>query len=139
MTGEDRGYQLLANAIVQQMVQDYEVCISDMPIPASYENVSASKIRFEAKHQWFTPIDVVAVLDKIDRVYKEKFRPYCLEHADEIIKDYNKLYKKYKGDSTEIRKHSTHKCPFCKGTLKPIMKNRYITCSFCYLNVRVKK
>lgn len=130
---------MLRNAIVEQTVYDFEMMISDAPLPSNMycaSEMSISAIRSFTKD---TKVDVW--LDKIYRIYRREFRPYVEEHEDEIISAWKKVKKdKTKYGASVAYKDDPHKCPLCGGILRPkrICGVNVIGCTGCYLNVRQK-
>jgi len=142
VTGSDNAWQNLANAIVLQAVQDYEYLISDKPMFISKDKVSKTEIRIFAATQTFTPIDVTAILDKIDHVYKEEFRPYIKKNLKGIL-EMSKKSKKHPDPWRWLQENSPYRCPFCKGILRQgdarSGSRDYIVCQHCNLNMRIPK
>lgn len=142
-------YENLTNAIVERVVRDWEMVISDYPVQ-NYEGAPMTRedIRLFARDQWISDADVNAILDKIEKVYTEKFRPYVKDHWKEILEDWEHI--RQATSSTEYArrmKEYRHICPMCGGKLKPMngmwdrkarktLREPYITCSYCELNMR---
>ena len=139
----------LANAIVKQAVADYESLISEAPLAEMFpSSETTQRIRLFAKEQEYTGVDVVAVLDKIDSVYVNLFKPYVREHGNEIIHDWKEIHKgKNKYAEEQKLENYPHKCPLCGGNLRPMVQTgrssfrkthtRYISCTDCNLNAKV--
>lgn len=149
MTNLIEPYENLINAIIEQAVRDYEAVISDYPV-TNYEGapMTREELRLFAKDQWISDVKVEPILDKVEKVYKEEFRPYVREHWKEILEDWKALQEigSY-GEYQEALKNYPHRCPLCGGNLKPMngffdRKTRktirvpFIQCTYCDLNMR---
>lgn len=131
----------LKNAIIQRAVWDFEMLISEAPIPVGMSSCTA-EMNVPAIRQFAKGTDIETWLDKIERIYCEKFQPYAKEHAEEIVKAWRKhmrIRTDY-GREQDLKTYK-HKCPLCGGALKPmtICGVKCIGCSFCYLNVRMPR
>lgn len=138
----DENWLMLAQAICVQAARDYEYILSDMPEPKSKmpATCNATEIEQFAKHQLYTDVKMDAVMERINRVYFKKFRPYVKEHMGEIIESWANFKKNRKtGDYHKeyIRKIHPYCCPNCRGTLHPDSKGEYIVCDGCNLNVLI--
>lgn len=139
-----RGAENLANAIVHQAAWDYELLISDKPLPVSINNnlCNLEELKIFARDQKYVDMDVNGIYETINRHYKE-FRQIVSEHAQEIIDEWNKYSPERKDDFNFLSKTLTYKCPNCGHFLRPgnYRQNTkgYIVCSFCNLNMRIPK
>ena len=135
---EFRPYENLMNAIILQAVLDFESLISDAPISVGSDSYESSMTVPAIRH-WAKGTKVNEWLDKIERTYKNKFRPYSESHAKEIAKDWKKLTRKCqtKYDWDLAYQTYPHKCPLCGGALRPKTVNsmKTISCNGCNLNV----
>lgn len=134
-------YLELKNAIIAQAMFDYEAVISDAPLP-THSGTDISTMTKASIREFAKGTQITNWLDKIDRIYKEEFRPYVAEHAEEIIAEWKRIQKlRTDWDRELAMKASPHKCPLCGGTLKPqkICHVPVITCNYCYLNMKVPK
>jgi len=135
-------YENLLNAIIAQAVYDYEALISDAPINELNTSYYASTMTTAAIRAWAKDTRVEKILDKIDKVYEEEFKPYAKEHAVEIVKEWKRIQRIRDEWERELAvKASPYKCPLCGGSLKPKKINglQTITCNYCYLNVKMPK
>lgn len=132
----------LANAIAIQAVLDYEYLVSDKPAFIAKDKVSKEEIRLFANKQTIVNSDINAILDRIDRVYEKKFRPYVAENYKSII-EYTKKAKKRKNSWTWLQDNSPHRCPLCDGALRQGAvrdgSSDYIVCTHCNLNMLIPK
>lgn len=135
-------YEDLLNAIIQQAVFDYESIISEAEINETATSYVATTMTKEAIRAWAKDTRVEKILDKIDKVYEEEFKPYAKEHAQEIVKEWKRI-QKLPGDwERELAMRANpHKCPLCGGSLKPktIYGGRTISCNYCNLNILMPK
>lgn len=127
-----RNYEDLANAIVSSAATDYEDLISGTVEPSASCNLEELQ-RF-SKEQTYVSLDMSAMLEKVDRIYREKFLPYAKKHATEIAEQWRNFNRQ--GLDMDIRvRRSKHKCPLCGGCLKPhyVKSNYSIDCTGCNL------
>lgn len=135
-------YEELLNAIIAQAVYDYEALISDAPINELSSSYYASAMTPAAIRAWARDTKTEKILDKIDKVYKEEFRPYAKEHAKEIVKEWKRIQKIRDDWERELAMRANpYRCPLCGGALKPKKINgmQTITCNYCYLNIEMPK
>lgn len=135
-------YEDLLNAIIKQAVFDYELIISDAGVNTADTSYMATTMTKEAIRAWAKDTKVEKMLDKIDKVYKEEFRPYAKEHAQEIVDEWKRIQKIRDEWERELAMRANpHKCPLCGGSLKPkkVYGMKTITCNYCNLNVKLPK
>ena len=139
------GLEALCAAICERTVLDFEALISDKPALLP-ENVSITEIRKFASSQKYVNSDLNAILDHIDRIYREEFKPFVEENLTEIIKGWNSKEARRarkRGRWDNLNDAMKYRCPLCGGFLRPGTKNKgsygYIICSHCMLNVRIPK
>ena len=128
---------MLRNALIERAVYDYEMLISEAPIPIGRDHV-AQEMTIPAIKAFVKGTDTEEWLKKISRIYHEKFKPYAKRNYKRIIKDWKEIEKiENKTEREAAMKNSRNKCPLCGGTLKPvkICGLDAIGCSFCYLNI----
>ena len=129
-------YQLTSEA-VKLAITDYEAAISG-GVPDVLDPDS-SKIAYEieafARDQTFLDIDMPGILKQIRDVYRTKFWPEALDHAEDFIRvEYYRDHKK------KIKKLPDHKCPFCGGKLWLDVRvggTYTICCTFCRLTADI--
>lgn len=137
-----RNYQLLANAICKRAILDYELMISEKPLPShlseKYCNMHDT-IEF-LQNQSYVQLDLYKIAKQIERKYKEEWIPYVRQHEDEIIENWKTLKKWERWNIDALKKTHPFFCPVCGGIIRPGSKKtaseNYIICTSCDLNVR---
>lgn len=139
----DKPWENLANAICEQAIRDFEWCISDRPLPQDVQSslCNLGELKRFFHEQTLTPLNLTAISKKIEKTYKNEFRPFVEEHYQEIYHS----WVSQKLDKIDYRKQPElhpYRCPNCGGLLRPNkkqknMKIRYIVCTGCNLNVRM--
>ncbi len=138
------GVENIISAIVEQAATDYELLISDKPLPVSEDSkyFNIQELRLFARDQKITDINVTGIFETIDRRYK-KFRKVVREHHKEIIEDWNIWSPKYMNNYNIMNKKMRYHCPLCGSFLRPGSKKNndkgYIKCTRCSLNMRIPK
>ena len=131
----------LRNAMIERAVWDFEMLISEAPIPISSDSCQ-SEMTIPAIRAFAKGTEIAVWLDKIERTYYEQFKPYAREHAHDIVKAWKK-HQKLRTDYERDQDLKTYKykCPLCGNALKPltICGVKCIGCSFCYLNIKLPK
>ena len=132
---------MLRNAMIERAVWDFEMLISEAPIPKTAGSLQ-SEMTVPAIRQFAKGTNTEIWLKKIERIYNEKFRPYATEHAQDIVKAWRKHMKlKTKYELEQDLKRYEYKCPMCGGALRPITicGKKCIGSTFCYLNILMPK
>lgn len=128
---------MLKNAIIERAVWDYEMLISEAPIPFGHDTV-AREMTIPAIKAFVKGTDAEEWLKKINRIYHEKFRPYAKRNYKRIVADWEEIKKlPTKYEQEQAMKTNRNKCPLCGNALRPmtICGLDVIGCNFCYLNV----
>mgnify|MGYP006958160456 CR=1 FL=1 len=138
--GTQEAWESLANAVCERAVRDFEAIISDAPLPddVSMTICNLGELKNFAKEQVYTDLPLDKIMARINRVYKEEFRPYVKKNGKAIIDSW--LGQKLdKVDPDKQRRLHPHVCPNCGGLLRPAKKNSgrdgYIVCTKCNLNM----
>lgn len=135
-------YEDLLNAIIQQAVLDYQTLISEAEINTLSTSYDATTMTPTAIRVWAKGTEIEKWLDRIDDVYKNEFKPYAKEHAQEIVDEYKRISKIRDDWERQLAMRANpHKCPLCGGSLKPkvIFGGKTISCNYCNLNVLLPK
>lgn len=139
----DENYQMLANAICTQAARDYEYLISDRQAYSMRDSdryCNLTELKDFAKRQTYTEVNMLDVLNIIDRNYKKRFRPYVEEHYEEIIANWRDKKMSKRDWNYKVANHP-YFCPNCGGVLYPGTKQQasqdYIVCTGCNLNMRI--
>ena len=117
---------LLANAVVKQAVDDYEIALLDQYVKPQERISEIVAIDAWAKDQICTGLDMEKVLAQIRSIYFKKFIPYAERHEAEIVKDWEVFeekkqdYPKAKSElaKSDLYKNYKHKCPLCGGLMR---------------------
>ena len=128
-------YEDLANAILKKAVEDYESMMCGT-VSESGDNMSMHLIEKFFKQQTYVKLNMSELLDHIKNVYRERFIPYAKKHRFDICNQWEDFDKQ--GLTIEERiKATKHRCPLCKGCLRPIHNDNYynIGCTTCNLAV----
>lgn len=129
---DQRNYDNLMTAIVQNAIEDYEDLISGgEEIP----NLKSIPIIEEfLKHQVIVKIHTESILNRIRNTYENEFIPYVRKHKDDIVKQW-RMFEKKRLTDTERRIRNKHKCPLCGNVLRPRYKSQaqVIGCQGCKL------
>ena len=128
-------YEDLANAILKKAVEDYEDLMCGTEHESEVSNImSMPLIEKFLKRQTFVKLDMIELLNNIKRVYAEKFVPYAKKYRSDICNQWDEFNKQGLSVDDRIR-YTKHRCPLCKGCLKPIDRGNYynIGCTSCHL------
>ena len=135
-------YEDLLNAIIHQAVLDYESLISEAEINTLSTSYDAATMTTTAIRVWARGTSVEKILDKIDQIYKNEWKPYAKEHAQEIVDEWKRIQKITDDWERQLAMRANpHKCPLCGGSLKPkiIYGGKTISCNYCNLNILMPK
>lgn len=136
-----KNFEDLFNAVIMRAVEDYEYLISDDRSIHIPESATVAEIRRFANEQRGQRVDMVAVLDRIDRKHKE-FREYCKKNKDAILAE-TAAIPKSSDFWSYLLTHGQFHCPLCGGIIHPDTRNpetqKFFVCSGCKLNVKINK
>ena len=131
-------YENLISAIALQAVLDYEAIMSDAPHEGGPTMTKVAIRKFTKG----TKVD--KFLDRIERIYREEFRPYIALHWQEILDEWPKVEdSSCRAELEQLQRAYKHKCPACGGNIIPYQTKKerpiYIGCSTCNLNMKIPR
>lgn len=130
-----KNYEDLANAILQRAIEDYEDLMCNTKQEGG-DSMSIASIENFLRHQTYSQLDMMEMLEHIKSVYRNKFYPYCARHAREINMEWMRFDESPAYMNVYDRERaSKHRCPLCGGALRPLDKQGYynIGCTRCHL------